>query len=189
MRRQRTRTGACLAGILVLAACSTGSNDPERLSILRTIGLSQPPPDEFLVVERHPLEMPTDLRDLPPPNPEGRNLVDPRPRAEVTALLNGAGLTPDNPGNLSPGEVAFLATASPTPPDPAIRDRLVKDDKDLQTGGRRYGFGTLFGVRTYDPYKNQLLDPFAEVVRLRAAGVQTPAAPPAPPPPNGLKLF
>jgi hypothetical protein len=188
MPERLIRTGTALIAALFVSACGGGSGDPQRQSILRTVGLRQPPPDEFLVVERRPLTLPTNLSDLPPPDPGGRNIVDPHPREEVSALLNGAGTPVPASGALSPGETAFVAAAGGDGVDPAIRATLAAEDVALREV-RRYALQTLFGQRTYDPYREELLDPFVETGRLRAAGVQTPAAPPPPPPPDRSRLF
>ncbi|GIX12506.1 MAG: hypothetical protein KatS3mg118_0465 [Paracoccaceae bacterium] len=174
--------------VALLAACGTGSGDPQRQSLLRAIGLRQPAPDEFLVVERKPLEMPPALNALPPPDPGGVNRVDPQPRAEVNALLRGAGTRVDQTAP-SPGEQALLARIGADAADPAIRSTLGQEDARLQAQRGRYAIRSLFGRQTYDPYADQVLDPYAELERLRAAGVPTPAAPPPPPPPDRSRLF
>lgn len=177
-----------LALVATLSACGGSSGDPTRQSLLRTIGLRQPPPDEFLVVERKPLEMPPSLRELPPPTPGGVNRVDPQPLEDASALLSNAG-RPVASAAPSPGETAFLATTGADAADPAVRDTLVAEDAALKEGGQRYGLRTFFGRQTFDPYRTEVLDPQAETQRLREQGVATPAAPPPPPPPDGFKLF
>ncbi|HEU0220621.1 MAG TPA: DUF3035 domain-containing protein, partial [Paracoccaceae bacterium] len=167
---------ACIgAALLALLSACSGSGDPQRQSILRAIGLRQPPPDEFLVVERRPLEMPGSFSDLPPPNPAGVNRVDPQPRAEVNALLIGTAtpVVPQNPQNsalaasqnpnpapdqLSPGEEALLVTMGAPGADPAIRERLTTEDAELREGGVRYAFRSILGQPTYDPYREEVLD-------------------------------
>ncbi|MEM9047717.1 MAG: DUF3035 domain-containing protein [Pseudomonadota bacterium] len=175
------KIGLGAAGLLVLlGAC--GSQNTERESLLRTAGLRQPPPDEFLVVERKPLEIPGSLTSLPLPDPEGINRVDPQPREEVTSLLSGDATLPQRSaeGPLSPGEAALLALSGEDAVEPEIRATLQSEDRDLVASGRIYGLDTFFGVPTNDPYRQEVLDPFTEVERLRAEGVQTPAAPPQP---------
>lgn len=183
------RSVAMVALAVLVAGCSGGSGDPQRQGILRSIGLRQPPPDEFLVLERKRLEMPPALTELPPPNPDGVNRVDPRPREEVNALLKGAGLTAAREVGPSPGETALLAGTGADTADPAIRATLAAEDQALQSGQGRYALRTVLGRRTWDPYRNQVLDPHEELQRLRAQGVPTPAAPPPPPKPEGIRLF
>ncbi|MEM8741052.1 MAG: DUF3035 domain-containing protein [Pseudomonadota bacterium] len=178
IRPARTTFLGLAAALMALTAC--GSQNTERQSLLRSVGLRQPPPDEFLVVERRPLEMPPDIAALPRPDPDGINRVDPQPREEVTSLLSGDSTVParQETGPLSPGEQALLAQSNVEAADPAIRASLAEEDRALTEDDQRYGLRTFFGRRTFDPYREEVLDPFEETQRLRAAGVQTPAAPP-----------
>lgn len=171
------RVAGGLALIVLIAACS--SQTGERQSLLRTVGLRQPPPDEFLVVERRPLELPPDTRALPPPDPEGINRTDPQPREEVTALLVGPEAQAPA-AEVSPGQRALLERAGVPSADPGIRAALQAEDDAVQNQRGQYALRTFLGRRTFDPYGDQVLDPFEETERLREEGVATPAAPPRP---------
>jgi hypothetical protein len=182
------RTGLVLALAASLAACSTGSGDPARQGLLRTIGLRQPPPDEFLVVERKPIVIPPDLTDLPPPDPDGINRTDPQPQADVAALLAGAA-APATSAAPSVGEIALLDETGAAVADPGVREVLAAEDTAERSNSSRFAIRSLFGRPLVDPYRDELLDPEEETLRLRQQGLQTPAAPPPPEKQSGLTLF
>jgi hypothetical protein len=117
------------------------------------------------------------------------NRVDPQPRSDVTALLAGAGTPVESTASLSPGQQRLLARTGADSADPAIRGTLGQEDTTLMSQRGRYGIRNLFGRPTFDPYAGQVLDPFEEVERQREAGIQTPAAPPPPTPPDRSRLF
>ncbi|WP_170317637.1 DUF3035 domain-containing protein [Paroceanicella profunda] len=171
-----TKTGLALMLALGVAACGDGGTG-ERQSLLRSAGLRQAPPDEFLVVQRNKLEMPGSYSSLPPPNPEGRNLVDPQPEQEVATLLSGAGAAGATRGGaLSPGQTALMASAGT--PAPGIRQTVQVEDSAREGGSDNYGLSSFMGYSFNDPYEDEILDPGPEAQRLRDQGVMTPAAPP-----------
>lgn len=156
-----------IAAPLALAACGEGG----LAGALRSSGVASTP-DEFMVLPTRPLEMPQSFSALPAPTPGAVNRVDYRPHAEAIAGLTGA---PGQAGNAD--GTALVAQAGPRQPgirqelaveDVAWRDthhgllipRLIAKDKDTVT------------------YQPMILDSAAEFERLRAAGVQQPAAPP-----------
>ncbi len=191
MPRLGPRAALGAAALALLAACG-GSEEGERQSVLRTIGLRQPAPDEFLVVERRPLVLPGSYTELPPPQPEGTNRVDPQPRDEVVALLGGAPAAARATSGTSAGTQALLSSTGAGATDPAIRRTVDAEDAVTATeGSGQYGLNSIFGRRLNDPYQDDVLDANAELERLRAEGVAAPAAPPPPPPrsTNSIRLF
>jgi len=157
-----------------LAACGGGSPKLHKLS---RVGQS---PDEFRIVPAKPLQMPSDLKALPAPVPNGTNLADIDPIAEAVSVLGG------NPAVLKRGGIpvsdrALLRYADRYGVPPGIRDTLAAEDEALrQRATHGVLSGWLGGDRYYRLYKRWALEPFGELARLRAAGVKTPSAPPPP---------
>lgn len=138
----------------------------------RTVGLDAPPPDEFLVVSRRPLAMPSDLETLPPPQPGAPSRVDPDPSAQAQGAL--AGRPASRPAAPSPGEAALAARVGEAEPD--IRERTTAE---LPAPQRRFLFDSLFGYEfEQDPgVADERLDPAEEARRLREQGVAAPTPP------------
>lgn len=135
-----------------------------------SVGLEVPPPDEFLVVSRAPLQMPPSLTALPVPQPDAPSLVDRDPQAAARTALAGAG-TAQATGQ-SAGEQALVSRAGPA--DPAIRDTLANDT--VAAGQRRFGLDSFFGIPIVQnpELAGRQLDSAAEAERLRNAGVAAP---------------
>ena len=112
-------------------------------------------PDELATVPQKPLEAPSDFSALPEPTPGTANRADLTPDIDIVVALTGS--PPRNAGAAA-GDAAFVASI-------LARAGSAPDD----------GFNLLglFGGRT------DFLDARAELARLRALGVRTPAAPPA----------
>lgn len=112
-------------------------------------------PDEFAVVPQKPLVPPTDFSSLPAPTPGAGNRADLTPGSDVILAMTGT--IPRDPG-VAAGDAALLAAIW-------ARAGTAPDDG--------FNFFGLFGGRS------DVLDAQAELERLRALGVRTPAAPPA----------
>lgn len=113
--RRLLRIGATAAAVALVAGC--GGSEGVRSSL----GITLESPDAFNVYPRRPLQMPTDLTQLPPPNPGAPSPRDPSPRAEAQAALGNAGAPEDAVAQAdapSAGEQALLASAAPTRPTP-----------------------------------------------------------------------
>ena len=64
--------------------------------------------------------------------------------------------------------------------DPSIRDDLAKADLDFRRRNNGRVLERVFNVNVYyKAYRKQSLDQYAELERLRRAGVRTVSAPPA----------
>lgn len=133
-------------------------------NIRKELGLVGNAPDEFTVIKRKPLTMPEDIdaaaADLPRPQPNAPNLVDPRPVEDArTALLGDVGGEREE---LSDAEVALLAAAGVAEADDAIRDELAEP---AQAGPARQLLENVLGLPPREEVQ-ALLDPVAEAKRL-----------------------
>lgn len=152
---------------LALAGCGGGG----LAGALRASGATTTP-DEFMVLPTRPLEMPQSFADLPTPTPGAVNRVDYRPHAEAIAGLTGA------PGPAGNAEAAALV-AQAGPRQPGIRQELAAEDVVWRDTHHGLLIPRLIAkdkdTVTYQP---MILDSAAEFERLRAAGIEQPAAPP-----------
>jgi hypothetical protein len=134
-------------------------------------------PDEFAILPSKPLQMPVDLAALPNPTPGGANLTDPSPEVDVAIALGG------NPAVLSRGATdgALLTHVSRFGVSPGIRADLAAADLEFRRQNDGRFLERLFNVNVYfSAYENFSLDQYAELERLRRAGIRTPAVPPDP---------
>ena len=159
--------------LTALTACGN-SAEPNLLNI------SQPRsegPDEFAILPSKPLEMPQNLASLPEPTPGGSNRTDPTPFADAATALGG------NPEVLTrrSGDGALIAYAGRYGVDPDIRAELAAADLEFRRQNDGRLLERLFNVnvyfRAYEPFA---LDRYAELERLRRAGIRTSAVPPDP---------
>jgi hypothetical protein len=169
------RRAAPLLAVL-LAACSASSDGSGR-SFRESVGLAAPPPNEFLVVSRAPLQIPASTATLPPPQPGAQSRVEPDPSASARAALLGEATVESGPAAPpSAGEAALVAAVGPS--DPAVRQQLEAETPESE---RRFGLDGLFGYEFPDPQADaERLSSAEEAERLRAEGLPTPTAPPAP---------
>lgn len=156
--------------LALLAACG----DTERpLRDMRSAGGG---PDEFAVIPVAPLEIPSELT-LPPPTPGGTNLTDPQPRADAIRALGGS-VDAQRAGGIPASDAGLVAQASRYGVETDIRAILAaEDDRILQRKRRTNIFNPLNRDRYFSAYAGQVLDPYAELQRLRGLGVQVPNAP------------
>ncbi|MBC7165362.1 MAG: DUF3035 domain-containing protein [Roseovarius sp.] len=172
------KTVVMLLAAVIVAGC--GGRDREvSLARIRHTGNG---PDEFSIIPSKPLEMPEDMASLPAPTPGGPNRTDQNPQADGVAALGG-NLAVTQTEVPSAANAGLLAYASRYGRDPAVRQRLAEEDREIR---RRYGRvnvlrGILPGDDYVQAYEDQWLDAHAEERRLRRAGVRTPAAPPPTP--------
>lgn len=155
---------------LALAACGAGGDG------LRNLDTELAGPDEFSVLPTLPLVIP-DTTALPQPTPGGTNLADQNPRADAVAALGGdpAAL---GAGAIPAGDAALLAFAARAGTDPVIRATLAAEDAAFRARAGGFAFNILGNDRYYPVYARFALDAYAELARLRAAGVRVPTAPP-----------
>lgn len=161
-----------LAGTIGLSACAR--KDASMMN-LRATGRG---PDEFAILPSKPLVQPKTYSELPTPTPGGSNISDPTPKQDAVAALGGNPkyLTRDG---ISRGDQGFINAASRYGVIGNIRAQLATEDTEFRSKNRGKLLERLFSVTVYfDAYKNQSLDRYGELTRLRKAGVRTPAAPP-----------
>lgn len=163
--------GTCVVlAVLALGACSR--EDPQLLNLGRDAG---PGPDEFAVLPNDPIEIPTDLSSLPAPTPGGPNRTDPDPQADAIAALGG------NVNRAGSGSNGLMTHATRFGIDAGIRDTLAAEDLAFRQQNDGRILERVFNVNVYHrAYSPVSLDQYAELERLRALGIVTPAAPPDP---------
>jgi hypothetical protein len=159
--------------VLSISACSDNENP-----ILMHAATQERGPDEFSIVPTRPLEMPTSLTELPPPNPNGVNRVDPQPRADIARALGGNPAAAVARGTADGGIVNH---ASRFGRSEGIREQLAAEDLEFRRRNQGRLLERWFSVNVYhNAYEFMWLDKYAELERWRRAGAQTPSAPPRP---------
>jgi hypothetical protein len=166
-----------IAGCVALALLvGCGDRDPSLLNAKQTRAEG---PDEFGVLPVKPLILPDDLASLPQPTPGGANRVDPNPEADVAAAMGGNAEVLTRRGS----DGALLSHASRFGVNPVIRSELAAADLEFRRNNDGLFLERLFGVNTYfKAYKDLSLDQYAELERLRRAGIRTSSPPPNPAP-------
>ncbi len=161
----RTKILGMTIAVLALTACSDAV--PNLMNLRNT----ESGPDEFSVVPTRELQMPTS-RELPAPTPGGVNLADPTPEADAIAALGGN-------INAAPTAGGLVSYASRFGVEGNIRGTLAAEDEQFRRQNDGRVLERLFRNNVYfDAYRDQSLDRYAELERLRRLGVQTPSAPP-----------
>ncbi|MGI9393085.1 MAG: DUF3035 domain-containing protein [Boseongicola sp.] len=166
--------GFALIGLIFASACSRG--DPELLNLRQPRSAG---PDEFAVLPSKSLELPEDLAVLPDPTPGGSNRSDPTPEADVAQALGG------NTEVLTRGSTdgALIAYATRFGVSPGIRSQLAAEDLEFRRKNDGLPLERMFNVNVYfRSYARLSLDQYAELERLRRAGIRTSAVPPKPQP-------
>lgn len=165
---------AC-AAILGLSACSS-----DRTPKLMNIRSTTRTPDEFAILPTKPLELPTDVANLPEPTPGGTNLTDPTPEADAVAALGG---NPDalTRKGIGAGDGALVSYASRYGVNSDIRTVTAAEDLDFRRRHNGRVLERLFSVNVYArSYRSQELDQYAELEYWRRLGVRNVGAPPDP---------
>ena len=164
-----------LGTALTLAAC--GDRDPVLLHA--DANAVTDGPDEFSVIPQHPLVDPPSIASLPAPTPGAANLAELDPLADVAVALGGRASATRRTGRIE--ATALVAYAARFGSDLAIRRTLAAEDLAFRRDHKPKPLERLFAVNVYfTAYAPMTLDQYAELARLRAAGVLTPAAPPEP---------
>ena len=160
--------------VLALILATACGNTDRPLRDLRSAGGG---PDEFAVIPADPLQIP-ETRALPTPTPGGTNLADPTPNADAINALGGSAAA-QFAGGIPAGDAALVTQASRYGVEPDIRAELAAADAAKLNRARRSNLFNPLGRDRYFPaYSRQALDAFAELERLRAAGVAVPTPPP-----------
>lgn len=158
--------------LFLLAAC--GSTERP----LRDLPAAGGGPDEFSVIPAGPLEIPG-TRNLRSPTPGGVNRADPTPKADAIRALGGSP-SAQIAGGIPAGDTALVTQASRYGTRPNIRAELAAADAARLERARRSNLFNPLGRDRYFPaYSGFALDAFAELERLRAAGIAVPTPPQA----------
>ncbi len=139
-------------------------------------------PNEFSVVPTEQLERPEDLpqqvAELPRPVPGSTNRVDMSPVADIASALGGTGRGQRDTG-VPAGDQRFVNAATRLGSDADIRRELSAADRAFRNEHRARPLEIALGTNVYYRiYRDVTLDAYAELGRLRNAGVNTPVAPP-----------
>jgi len=152
---------ACLTALM---ACDTIGNP------FQVLGQRAPAPDEFQVVSRKPLVMPSSV-GLPEPRLGERSPLDPNPERDAIAALLGADAVSPVP-SASDGEQALLAAANASSSDGEIRQIIEAEEAsvDPNEAYEAPSIFELFESDTKQPVKDAL-NPAAEARRLQTEGI------------------
>ncbi|MEO5376077.1 MAG: DUF3035 domain-containing protein [Alphaproteobacteria bacterium] len=147
---------------MVVAAALSGCSDLRRMA-----GLDKKAPDEFTVVSRAPLAVPTEF-DLPTPTPGLSRPQEPNPRLQAMEIILGKRPAPTAdmvPYRHSVGELAFLRQAGTEAAIPDIR-RIVNDENKALIEQQRTLADHMIPWRRND-VSGPEVDPEKEMTRLR----------------------
>lgn len=173
---------ALLGAAALLAGCSINSEDG---TISEQLGISAGTPDEFMIIARDPLQMPSDF-SLPTPQPGAPSRVEPDPYATAHETLFNRP-DPVRTAAAGGGELALLGGAGATGDNSSVRDELAEENAP---GERQFGLTSFLGVKIPanldDP--DALVESSEENERLRREGLLTPTAPPIEEERKSLKL-
>ncbi len=162
------------AMLLALSACGSIGNPLEAL------GAKIPPPDEFQVIARKPLEMPA-AATLPEPRPGAPSPLDPDPHRDALQALFGTSGSPVV-STIEPGaaEQVLLSSANAAAASSEIRVQL-EEERIQEAAAKPYqppSLGELLSGRKSEKLdESELLDPVAESQRLQHEGYVTPVDP------------
>ncbi len=158
----KTNTFLTILGLCsILTACDTGV-----AGIRDELGLKKEAPDEFRVVKRAPLEMPTDY-NLPVPRPGEARPQEPAARDLAKSII--AGKPVEDTQAATSGEKALLNQAGAENLDPGIRYVVDKEDKESKEN--RVSVMEKLGIRDPEGTKGSPVDPFAEADKLEQDGI------------------
>lgn len=168
-----TRAGIALASLIALlgvAGCG-GSDNPRLLNL----AAANDGPDEFSVLPTKPLQTPPNYRDLPVPTPGGSNITDASPSSDAIVALGG------KPNGGTAGSAALMNYTRRHGVESNIRQLLAKEDLEWRRANDGRLLERMFNVNVYfSAYSAMSLDQYRELEKWRAAGRDTPSAPPNP---------
>ena len=154
-----------LCAAALLSVLLTGCSD-----VKETLGMGKRAPDEFAVVSRRPLELPTDMKGaLPPPDPGAPRPQEMPARAEARMAMFGPSDQPvrgKGGAHYSEGETAMLRELGSAQAEPGIRGKIdretakiIEEDKTFLEGVMAWQKPTPSGT---------IIDAEKEAERLRA---------------------
>jgi hypothetical protein len=153
-----------LAGLVVATLSVAGCGGSQ--TVQEMIGYDRSTPDEFAVMPRAPLAMPSSLDELPPPTPGAPRPQEAQPREQAEAILFGQGQKVTRaaaaPAAVGPGASAILAQAGQAQPD--IRGAV--DQETAQRAENDEGFVDRLMFWNSKPLPGTVVDPYKESARL-----------------------
>jgi hypothetical protein len=154
--------GVAVLALLALVGCDRIGNP------LVALGTKPPAPDEFQVISRAPLRMPTSV-NLPEPRLGEPSPLEPNPNRDAVVALLGTEAAP-RAGGSSVGEHALLSAADVAASNPEIRQTLAAE-ADAGTG-EPYEPPSIFElIGAVEPPPEDAIDAAAEARRLQTEGV------------------
>ncbi|MBY8975093.1 DUF3035 domain-containing protein [Rhodobacteraceae bacterium NNCM2] len=175
MGLSRLNRCAIMIGALVTVAGCESLGNP-----FQAFASKKPTPDEFAVVARAPLVMPTNDA-LPEPTPGTPSPLDPDPQKNAIEALAGTSQTVPSSTQISQSEEVLLSSANAAAATSEIRYQL-EQDKIKEEEEKPYEppliTELIFGTSEEEKLdKETLLDPNAESRRLQESGQITPVNP------------
>lgn len=157
---------------LLISACANERG-------IRVLSSNGEGPDEFSIQPTKPLTLPETFAQLPTPTPGADNLTDPTPLADASIALGGSARTEGEPGTFASADAALVGYVARNGSGAGIREQLAQEDEAIRGRFARFTGWRLADPDRYDEvYRAFRLNAFAELARWRAAGVETPSAPP-----------
>lgn len=164
-----------MLALVVLTACGSSDEAPNLMNIRSSTST----PDEFGILPVKPIEMPSDLAQLPPPTPGGANRTDPTPRADAIAALGGRPERTVAQGQVPGSDAGIVNYTSRFGRDANVRAELAAEDLEFRRNNRGRPFERLANLNVYfDAYEDQSLDQHRELERFRGGGARNVSAPP-----------
>ena len=172
--------GVAVGAILALMGCDQIGNPLDLMQ-------RPPPPDEFQVIARKPLRMPSSL-ELPEPRLGAPSPLEPDPNADAVAALYGS-VTPTTPAGAPDATALAAAAASTGPATPSVGEQallsatgttarvaeirpILDEEQDRGVSAEPYeppSVAELLGLS--DDSVKDALDPAAESRRIQSEGI------------------
>lgn len=158
-----------VAGASLLTACSGAK---------QKLGLGRNSPDEFAIVKRAPLEIPPDLKDLPPPRKGAqRPQENTAQESAQKALFGEKPLTEEQTNKTHAAEDALLAKTGANDTDPNIRT-IIDEETALYEEEEQAVIDKLLNRKKVVP--GSTLDANEEIERLKSQEIPTLNVPSSP---------
>jgi hypothetical protein len=161
----------CVLGVALVMTAGCSVNDDRALHRFNKTR----EPEEFAVLPRRELQMPPSMRELPVPDAQAANRTDQTPLADAVIALGGQ---PSDNGRVPKSDRVLISAAGRFGTDPAIRTRLAAEDEVYRAENSRFSWQLFPSDRYAQVYEDMRLDPYSELKRFRALGIETPSAPP-----------
>lgn len=145
----------CAALLLLATGCDRAKEE---------LGLTRHTPDEFAVMKRAPLEIPSDLTDLPKPRPGAQRPQEVAAKSQAQQVILGTNISSND--QESGAEQSLLTKAGASQASPKIRSVVdresVENSKDHRPVVKR-----LLNLGSDDP-ASTVVDPAAEAARIQS---------------------